>query len=179
MSEYLSPDSDLSDALRTARWVFAILVLASLALPLYYYPQLPERTASHFNLSGKADAWDSRTVFVATQMGITGFLALVTLGILWLIRHTPAQWINIPHKEYWLAPERKEGTYRRIEFFLLWIMNLTYLLLLTMFYLIILFNLKRLVLSTGYFLFPLVLYFLGMGIILYRMMRTFRVPQGE
>jgi uncharacterized membrane protein len=92
-----------------------------LAMPLvacahiaFYYAQLPERVASHFGPNGEADGWMSKSAFAAFYVGITAFQAAIFGGIGSLIRRTPNELINLPNKDYWLAPERREETIRGI-----------------------------------------------------------------
>lgn len=92
-----------------------------LAMPLiaglhqaYYYSALPERMASHFGPSGQADGWMSKQAFAIFYMGLVVFFTALWLGIGWLLRHTPDEMINLPNREYWLAPERRDATLRRL-----------------------------------------------------------------
>lgn len=41
-------------------WLSWLIILASLALSFWAYPQLPEQVISHWNFQGQADAWSSR-----------------------------------------------------------------------------------------------------------------------
>lgn len=72
--------------------------------------QLPERVASHFGFSGEANGWMSRSGYLVF-MALFGmiFPMLAPLAGLLLAR-VPASAINLPNKEYWLAPERRDGT---------------------------------------------------------------------
>jgi uncharacterized membrane protein len=42
------------------KWIPLLLIVAAVALTIFYYPQLPERIATHWNASGEADGWSSR-----------------------------------------------------------------------------------------------------------------------
>lgn len=76
----------------------------------YYAPRLPERVASHFNMAGEPDGWMSRTAFLGLMGGVAVGLALMFAGITWLVRRLPPSWINLPHREYWLAEPRREAS---------------------------------------------------------------------
>jgi uncharacterized membrane protein len=65
-------------------------LLAGLGLVVFYWPRLPERVPTHFNLAGEADAWGAR-VNVLILPGVT--LGLYTL--LTLISFFPHIW-NFP-----------------------------------------------------------------------------------
>lgn len=77
--------------------------------------QLPENVATHFGANGQANGWMTRSTHVrfTVLMGI-GASAFV-LGVFSLIRYCGDRGLNIPHKAYWLAPERREATYAFIQ----------------------------------------------------------------
>ncbi|MEA3209942.1 MAG: hypothetical protein QOE70_2999 [Chthoniobacter sp.] len=91
----------------------AVLGLACLGLAGYVWcsaPQLPERVATHFGLHGEPNGWMSRGGYVqftiAFGLGLPGFLLLIFA----LIRAANGKGLNIPNREHWLAPERREET---------------------------------------------------------------------
>lgn len=91
----------------------AAFVLTYMALVLYVNftnPQLPERVATHFGANGMANGWMTRhghiTFTTLVPLGLLAFLALV----FWLITLNP-QSLNIPHRDYWIAPERRRATF--------------------------------------------------------------------
>lgn len=90
--------------------VSAFRATAALCLghALYYYPRLPDRVASHFGASGAPNGWMGKGVFVGFYVGLIallGFLLAKTAGGLAGMADSR---VNIPNKEYWLAPERRE-----------------------------------------------------------------------
>ena len=94
------------------RWLRLSIVLAVLAggaIAAWYWPALPERVASHFDGAGRPNGWSSKESFVGLMLGMTVFHAALFLGIEQLVRRAPAKWINLPHKEEWLAPARAGG----------------------------------------------------------------------
>jgi uncharacterized membrane protein len=83
-------------------------------------PQLPLRVASHFDVHGNPDGWMDRTLFLLL-MALVGLLMpgmALLLGV--LLRWLPASQINLPHREYWLAPERRAETIAEIPRRFLW-----------------------------------------------------------
>lgn len=89
------------------------LILGALACAVHLganYPALPERVASHFGPNGQADGWMSRSAIAVFQLGLTGFMAVLFLGISKLIQVLPTDIINLPNREYWLAPARRAAT---------------------------------------------------------------------
>ncbi len=88
---------------------------------LHYYPRLPPMVASHFGAGGLPDDWISRKAFLACELGTTAALVVLFLGIEWALRKIPASWVNMPNKDYWLAPERREDTMARLASPVAWI----------------------------------------------------------
>ena len=81
------------------------------------YARLPERMASHFDASGVANGWMSRDSYVWFMVGTVTFVSLLMVGTFSLIRYLPNAVINIPRRDYWLAPERRDETARTLARF--------------------------------------------------------------
>ncbi len=111
---------------------FAVLTL-TLALALgdlaLRYPGLPERIASHFGPSGEANGWMDKSTFAIFIAGIFTFDTILFANVASTIRRTPDAKINLPHKEYWLAPERRDSTMDVIGGYMLWFGAATQILL--------------------------------------------------
>ncbi len=90
-------------------------VLLSLLEIAHFQNQLPDSIAIHFDLQGNASGWASRKTAFALDIGLTLFLAVNFLGMGALISQLPPQMINIPNRDYWLAPERKAATIQQIQ----------------------------------------------------------------
>lgn len=115
----------------TVRFTFWLLLALAVVQILFYYPALPDDMASHFDGSGTADGWMSKQAFVIfdlCMLALTALTFLVLPKIRW-----PDRWINMPRKDYWLAPERRETTFRYIERQMLLIGCATMVLLLAVF----------------------------------------------
>lgn len=106
--------------MKRAASIYLLLVALAALQVAYYYPRLPNVVASHFNEKGVADDWMSRKAFAACSLGTIVFVAALLLGIDVLQRRIPVSWMNMPHKDYWLAPERREETYRTLSTFMVW-----------------------------------------------------------
>lgn len=91
--------------------LFVILVLAASAVFVFWSgAQLPEQVGSHFDLSGRADAFLSRTTFIAAMLvAVTVGPALVWLLQLWVARS--GKW-NIRNRDYWFAAQHNKSTVR-------------------------------------------------------------------
>jgi Na+/proline symporter len=90
--------------------LFLALVASALAQAVWQHDRLPERVATHFNAAGEANGWMSRDGQTAWHIGAVLFIAGLLEGIAWLSPRLPAQYINLPHRDYWLAPERRAAT---------------------------------------------------------------------
>jgi uncharacterized membrane protein len=110
--------------------VFILLLMLCIAHAVYYYPLLPDRVASHFGASGQPDAWSGKASFVKLYLIMVAFIAVLFPGIGLILRKIPAYLINLPNKDYWLAPERSEETIAVLSRQLLWFGSATLLLLL-------------------------------------------------
>ncbi len=74
-------------------------------------PLLPETVAAHFGPDGPNN-WTSRTALLLSYALVNlGFVALLVVPILFLNK-IPESLINLPHKDYWLAPQRRGDTQR-------------------------------------------------------------------
>ncbi|MFI5095180.1 MAG: DUF1648 domain-containing protein [Candidatus Acidiferrum sp.] len=93
------------------------IVLAVFAAIYFWsnYAQLPNIVASHFNARGVANGWQPKSVFFAFFVGAVAIAAFLTFGVLAIFSKMPIAMINLPHKEYWLAPERRAETLARLN----------------------------------------------------------------
>jgi len=94
-------------------------ILVVLAFSLWQYAtfdaQLPDTLAVHFGTSGRPDGWQSRQQFWIFSFGMIYGTWLFMAALAFLIHKTPDRWINLPNKAYWLAPERRDATLRRLS----------------------------------------------------------------
>ncbi|WPL13088.1 DUF1648 domain-containing protein [Thiorhodovibrio litoralis] len=97
------------------RLILFLSFLANLILAVISFALLPERVAIHFSLGGLADGWASRAASTALMLGVDTLLFLLFWFSPTLLRHTPMRWVNLPHRAYWLSPERREATVVRLS----------------------------------------------------------------
>ncbi|MBN2294690.1 MAG: DUF1648 domain-containing protein [Pirellulales bacterium] len=109
----------------TAICVFCGILLVAVAHSVYYYPMLPAMMASHFDLEGQANGWASKSECMVVYAVIAGFIGVLFVGLSLAINKTPTWMLNMPHKDYWLAPERQEESYRWLSVSMMWIGNAT------------------------------------------------------
>ncbi len=101
--------------------ILAILILVFVGQAVNFYPPLPETIASHFDASGQANGFMSKTSFFAFGAILLVFLtAMFSLISKWL-PEMPDSMVNLPNKDYWLAPERREHTLAVFGNFFAWL----------------------------------------------------------
>lgn len=81
--------------------------------------QLPERVAIHFGIGGRANGWADRHQAVLFSEILT-IVPVIFLALALLMRVFPAGAFNLPHRDYWLAPERRAETVAAISSQLMW-----------------------------------------------------------
>ncbi|HMK37291.1 MAG TPA: DUF1648 domain-containing protein [Desulfomonilaceae bacterium] len=109
----------------------------------YYYPQLPAVVASHYGPSGNPDAWSGKQEFATFQFLIIGFVAVFFTVLPYVVSLVPVSLINLPNKEYWLAPERRTDTLRFFRYYPLWFASATMLLIIDVFHQVFLVNMGK------------------------------------
>lgn len=119
---------------KMSRAVFVLLIVIGVLQAAYYYPLLPERVASHFGASGRPDAWSSKLFFVNFYLIAIGVIAILFPVVGSGMSKIPDSLINLPHKDYWLAPERRQETFEVLFRYFLWFGSATFLLLLDIFH---------------------------------------------
>jgi len=72
--------------------------------------QLPEHVATHFNGGGDPNGWMSRSANQILMLVFGLVFPLFVVVLSWAGRFFPSGLINVPHRDYWLAPERRKNT---------------------------------------------------------------------
>ena len=117
-----------------SRIIFIFVLILCLVQAAYYYPLLPERVASHFGASGRPDAWSGKESFIRIYLIAVAVIAALFSSIGLLLKKTPDSLINLPNKDYWLSPERRQETIDALSRQFLWAGSATLLLLLDIFH---------------------------------------------
>jgi serine/threonine-protein kinase len=76
--------------------------------------------ASHFNARGVANGWQTKSAFFSVLIGVSVLAAVVGFGIPRIITLLPPEFINLPNKRYWLAPERRAETMDFLNGYFAW-----------------------------------------------------------
>lgn len=105
-----------------APWTGWGLVLLLTAMDVaWHFPRLPERLATHFNMTGQADGWSSRGSFLTLWLTMLTGMSLLFAGLRWLVQVIPGEYVNMPRRDYWFAPERAGYTRAAIGELILWL----------------------------------------------------------
>jgi uncharacterized integral membrane protein len=135
-----------------------------------YCQQLPEVVASHFNGRGAANGWQTKSAFFTALVGVSALAAVVGFGIPSIIAALPPQYINLPNKGYWLAPERAAETMEFLTSHFAWFGCALFLLIILTFDYAVQFNLRP-----GNPPAPTRLFFALGGFLLFAMVSTARI----
>jgi hypothetical protein len=88
-----------------------ILTLATCFVELFWaYHRLPERVHAHFPSWTHFAAEGPKWIFVLISGAIPAAIAVAALISIRLVRTRPETFVQIPNRDYWMAPERREQT---------------------------------------------------------------------
>ena len=88
----------------------ALPYLAFFITLLLTYDRLPEPLASHFDARGVPNGWTTRATYLAGMIGSAIFLPALVVGLCFAFRYFPDSMINLPNRDFWLAPGRRAET---------------------------------------------------------------------
>lgn len=97
------------------------------------YAQLPNVVASHFDGRGAANGWQTKQAFFTVFLGVTVLCVLVGFGLASLIGALPMRLINLPNKQYWLAPEHRAETLEWLKAYFGWFACALYVLMIVVY----------------------------------------------
>lgn len=101
--------------------IFGLAYLVLIGLVTTSSPGLPDRMATHFGAGGQPDGWSSRASYVRFTMVFGLVFPLFAPAICYAARFLPDRLLNIPHRDYWVAPERRRETYGYLFRHSLWL----------------------------------------------------------
>lgn len=97
-----------------SKLIYVLLAFAIVAQVAMHYPDLPERIASHYDAAGVPNDFTTKSGFVTMYAIISVMVFGMFAAVPWLVRKLPVSLINLPNREYWLAPERKDASIARV-----------------------------------------------------------------
>ncbi len=87
-----------------------IPTFAALMFVWWTQDALPPVVASHFNAQGRPDGYTDRADYVAMMMLLMAAFPLGAALLGTLFRSLPDRTINIPRRDYWLSPDRRQDS---------------------------------------------------------------------
>ncbi len=155
-----------------AKSILLFLALIAITQSIYFYPQLPDITSSHFDSAGNPNGWMRRETLIMFYLGIMAILAAIFL----LIPKFPNKMRNLPNRDYWLSGDRKEESNKYITSSTLRVGIATFVLLIYVMQLVFEFNVNKVPILSESIVWALVLYFVFLGIWFIKFYRRFKMP---
>lgn len=103
--------------MRYARIIFIIVILVCVAESARLWFLAPSEMASHFNAQGSPDNFVSKFVFFEQEAKTFLTVLVVSFMTQVLPMVLPVELINMPNRDYWLSPEKREETIDRLSSF--------------------------------------------------------------
>ncbi len=103
--------------MRYGRIFFVAVILICIFDTARLWGVAPAQMAAHFNLQGDPDRFVGKLEFFSFELQTLLTVILVSLPLQALFLVLPPRWINMPHRDYWLAPERASETINRLSSF--------------------------------------------------------------
>jgi hypothetical protein len=89
---------------------FALLAALAAAFIWLTSRSLPGVVASHFEADGYANGFTSRGAYVGMMLVLDAGLPALLVTLTHFALGSPKARINLPNRDYWLAPERRDET---------------------------------------------------------------------
>ena len=95
---------------RISAWLFPVGAVAAAAFVWYSSLRLPDQVASHFGTSGLPNGFMPRNIYVFFMLFFVIGLPVLMVYLTWMRMGRPGMRINLPNREHWMAPVRREAT---------------------------------------------------------------------
>jgi len=93
-----------------AQLLFWGLLATAIGLALWQHTQLPARVATHFDFQGRPNGWMARETHTIAEIVLLLLMGGLFQGLAWFNDRLPIQFINVPHRDYWLTGERRAAS---------------------------------------------------------------------
>lgn len=153
-----------------------ILSLAAAGQNAYYWTKLPERVATHFGAQGDPDGWMDRNSATMLMLVVQLVIPWFIVGIAYATKYMPASLINIPNREYWLAPERRVLSLFFMQRFVTAIACVMSMFMMAVNHLTFRANMAATSLNMQAFVLVMALFLISVGVLVVAMWRRFRLP---
>jgi uncharacterized membrane protein len=99
---------------RASRWSLLSSAVLALLVSGVVLVRGPQRVPVHFGADGASDRWGDASTLLALDVAMVVGGTVLFGAVAWLVRVLPDDLVNLPHKEYWLAPERRRDAERKV-----------------------------------------------------------------
>lgn len=103
--------------MRFGRIFYALVLLICAFEFMRLWNITPSQMAAHFDIQGNPDRFVPKSEFFWYQIQTIIVVIVVSIPLQILFLVLPVNLINMPHREYWLAPERRAETVDRLSSF--------------------------------------------------------------
>lgn len=141
-------------------------------------PRMPEQVATRFDMNGQPAAFGSPAALGWGQAIAGASVLLIMGGLPVLLPRIPQSLLNVPHKDYWFAPERRDRSMRFVQAWMAWFGAWTQAFLLVIFHGIHRFHLVGGPEATFSGWVPMAVFFAGLGVGLFVLFARFGRPPG-
>ena len=93
------------------------------------YAQLPAKVASHFDIHGNPNGWMSRGSDIEIMLAVGILVPGIVVGSMGGAGRIPISFINLPHRDFWLAPGQRQSALAVLLRYGLWFAALNVLFL--------------------------------------------------
>ena len=163
--------------MRFGRVFYIIVLLICVFETTRLWNITPAKMAAHFDIQGNPDRFVPKAEFFWYQLQTMLVLVLVSLlpQVLFLV--LPANLINMPNREYWRSPERRDETVGRLSSFVAMMFGIILLAIQAGFEISAYANLQTPILfNAKLMLMVMIASFTMIGVMLFQLMFSFRVP---
>ncbi len=112
--------------------VILVLLIGGALQLMHYYPLMPDPMATHFGIDMQADSWSAKDSFFTIYPLVEIGMLIIVLVLIFLQKRIPTSFINIPHRDYWLAAGRRDATWETVSVYALGMGALTLAFLIAM-----------------------------------------------
>jgi uncharacterized membrane protein len=163
--------------MRFGRAFFIIIILVCVIETTRLWSIAPAQMAAHFDIQGNPDRFVPKGQFFWFQ--IQTALIVIGVGILpqVLFLILPVELINLPNREYWLAPERRDATVERLSSFGAMLFGVILLVIQAGFELAVSANLRTPIVFDAQLMIPIMIAsFIVIGLMLFWLTKSFQRP---
>ena len=166
--------------MRSGRIFYIIALLICIFETARLWNISPGQMAAHFNIQGNPDRFVSKAEFFWFELQTIMVVIGTSIPLQLLFTFLPQNLINIPNREYWLAPERHDETINRLNSFSAMMFGVILLTIHAVFEISVYANLQTQI----FFNAKLMLFFIGasfavIGWMLFRLIASLRPPSSQ